>query len=341
MAMPSLKELSKKWTGPFYAQLVFLPTYLAFLYVALKVITSLNLTSVTATGSDTGIGNAINLFVGFGIVIVMLMIPMAAAVAVTSAVGGDSGLIQKVANGARSYARTAATRGTQKAWTNTDGRVASTLAKSETLKDLAGKKGIFGDLGRLTLKGARGATGDYEKKLAAQVKSRTDFAESLGYDQNKMSAEQKTLRTAEQKLARLKAKGGSAKDIDAEKDNIKDAKARIETLTNKRQLAYTDTLYDHVYHADSVAKAKIKLPIEEKRLTKAKESLDETKADIKQLQNAIRNNPAGHGNINIDGIGDATKVQKDSLDKLNREMLKHVTSLNGIQDNIDNLKLIS
>ncbi len=103
-AIPQLKDLSKKWTKPFYAQLVFLPVYLAFLYVALRVVTVLNLNNIVNSGNgSTNLGNAINLFVGFSIVIVMLTVPMAAAVAVTSAVGGDSGLLEKVANGARGW----------------------------------------------------------------------------------------------------------------------------------------------------------------------------------------------------------------------------------------------
>ncbi len=129
-AMPGLKQLTKQWSQQFYAQLVFLPVYLAFLYVALRIITELRLNSVTNANIGTvDLGNAINLFVGFGICIVMLTIPMIAAIGVTSAVGGDSGMIEKFSNTARGWARTATVgaAGAAGGWTarNSVGRIAA------------------------------------------------------------------------------------------------------------------------------------------------------------------------------------------------------------------------
>ncbi len=106
-AMPSLKKLTEQWTKQFYAQLVFLPTYMAFLYVALRVIVALQLNSIGDANATTGLASAINLFVGFGIAIVLLNIPIVAAIGVTAAVGGDSGMIEKFSNTARGWARTA------------------------------------------------------------------------------------------------------------------------------------------------------------------------------------------------------------------------------------------
>jgi len=94
MAMPELKPFSDKWMGYFKSQLLFLPVYLAFLYVALLVISKSNLTDMITSQSNGGDvwTSTINLIVGFGIIIVLINIPFIVAVQVA---GSSLGFIDK------------------------------------------------------------------------------------------------------------------------------------------------------------------------------------------------------------------------------------------------------
>ncbi len=176
--MPKLNDLSKEWVDQFKIQLIFLPVYLAFLYVALRIVTASKLnTLITASANaDNPWLNIINLTVGFGIIIVLLNVPMIAAAKVA---GGSNGLIDKAYKGLRSkavgLARGAVTNGTKGIWNNTGGRVASRVAQNASFQKFAGDYKV----GELMLKGTRGVAGNYNKNLDAKIKSREDFAKTL------------------------------------------------------------------------------------------------------------------------------------------------------------------
>ena len=184
MGMPKLKDLSSEWTKQFKAQLLFLPAYLAFLYVALRIITASKLSSVIAnqnvgTDSATLWGNMINLLVGFSIIIIMLNIPIIAAAKVAGVSGGFiskayGGMTKKVKGWTKSGLRAGAS-GT---WNNTGGRVASRIAQNDSFQQWAGRSRV----GQLALQSTRGVATNFNKNLDAKVKSREDFAKTLNRD---------------------------------------------------------------------------------------------------------------------------------------------------------------
>ena len=324
-AMPQLKELTKQWTQNFYAQLIFLPVYLAFLYVALRIITELHLNKVTTVVGTADFGNAINLFVGFGICIVMLTIPMIAAIGVTKAVGGDSGMIEKWGKGATGWASSRLTSYAKampkNAWMYSGGRAASAIARSEGFKDVASRAGLVGGIGRMALKGTRGVAGDYNKKLDSQVKSRTDFAESLGYDERKVAKMEKDLRKQKADKASFMSLAAAATAqgntgqaavyeayANALKPSINSMESAIDNKKIERQASYSQdlgswgplsaaqTLWTKVARKDKVAAAQIGTKVWEKQLTSKKDDLKEVKADIKQIEHDIqRRAPARPG----------------------------------------------
>ncbi|MFA6404636.1 MAG: hypothetical protein WCW03_01390 [Candidatus Paceibacterota bacterium] len=89
IAMPQLKDLTKDWFSQFKAHLLFLPVYLMFMYVAIRILTESKLNMLTTTNSaflsQDNLNGYITLFVGFAIVIIMLNLPLIAAVKVAGA----------------------------------------------------------------------------------------------------------------------------------------------------------------------------------------------------------------------------------------------------------------
>ena len=86
--IPNLKDFAKQWTDQLKANLIFLPVYLLFMYVAIKIIADSKLNTLTGNVVNGGVvsgglGDFINLFVGFAIIIVMLNIPIFVAIKVS------------------------------------------------------------------------------------------------------------------------------------------------------------------------------------------------------------------------------------------------------------------
>lgn len=189
----------------------------------------------------------------------------------------------------------------------TYGRLASMASRNERLQNFAANWKV----GELALKGVRSVASDYNKKTDEQVKKKTEFAESLGYNQRDMNAAQLRLRTAQSNLASAKARGVTGAALDPYEDAVGTAKRAASQVETRRKEAYahrishktaglvgsTDTLLTMVGRRDKLAAAKIQIPVIEKQLTQRKESLKETQNEIKQLTAAIRNNPVPAGSL--------------------------------------------
>lgn len=188
-------------------------------------------------------------------------------------------------------------------WNNTGGRMSSKLAQSEGLKNFAGKS-VFGEL---ALKGVKGAASSYDKKLDAQVKSRTEFANSLGYDERavlemKRSAQNKIDEALKQE-ARARTMGNTAaagRYADHAKQLKKQLAIDIANKQKERQANFAsrintgsvETLFSKVARKDKVAAAKINIDVWQKQLDKKKEAVTELKKDLKQIEVDIRRQQA-------------------------------------------------
>lgn len=352
--VPQLKEYSTDYWKTLTAQLTFMPAYLLLMYVAMKIITESNLFNSGAygnlwQGTDTnGVPTEfVSLAINSVLIIIMLNLPLLAAIKLGASTGG---LLDGNKLGALAVWKKVGNWSGKAAYQNTISRGASAISRSEGLKDLASRSPI----GALALKGIRGAASDYDKKLGAQVKSRTEFAESLGYDQNAMNTAQSYLRNLNSQLAQAQATGAPTGTLKAAIGNTKRA---ITDLENRRKQTYVDrtsqrsfgvlgsadTLFTKISRKDKVSAAKLQIPIIQDQITKYKDDLKDTKSDIKQLQQAITNNPTGTGTIAIPAIGPtamATPTQKAKLDQLLADQVTHTNNINTQEALIDQLKLI-
>jgi len=352
IAMPGLKKYTSMWTDQFWAQLIFLPVYLMFMYVAIRILTESNLNSLvskTAANATSGLSVFIGLFVGFAIVIFMINLPLFAAAQVAGKSSEWSNNLYKgMRDKTRQWTRRGLERGAQGTYQGTVGRAASALSRSEGLHNFAANWKVGGGI----LTGLKATGAGYEKKLDAQVKARTEFADSLGYDQRRMNAEQNLLRQHQARLARAKQAGAPLgnifNDIAASKDRIRVLESsRADAYANRVNSRSIDTLYSKRARKNKVGAAKIQIPILEKELKQQSESLSETRQDIKQLVSAIRNNPGGGGVA----PGTATPAQTAELTRLRGEEVNKLNGVRGVgtatangvnilQNQIDALKLI-
>ncbi len=226
-AIPQLEEISGQWMKQFKAQLLFLPAYLAFLYVALKIVTASNLSNVIAaqgmgTTPDVLWGNMINLVVGFSIIIFLLNIPIIAAAKVAGVSGGFiskaySSMTKKVGSWTKSGASGAG------AWAgrNTVGAAASRLNQSSAMRNFYANNPNAGllvskRLSSIGSAGFGGKKGGYEGALKSKVKD--------------IEALNKHIGTVDESLY------SNQEDIDNAKDNAKLAQARFATKLPNRSI---------------------------------------------------------------------------------------------------------
>ena len=335
--LPEVKNYVADWTKYYKSMLIFMPVYLLLMYLGMNVLATTPLFSPSgAAGNDpTGWASLLSLGINATIVVFMLNMPLVAAASIA---GKSISLLdsasKKFSSGAIwGKARDYGQAGALGAWKNTGGRAASKLAQNEGLKNFASKW----KAGEVLLKGTRATAAGYDKKLADQVKSRTEFADSLGVDQRALNQAQTTLRGAQQTLASARAAGAAPAAIAAAEAAVGAAKRGVSNVENQRKQSYAgrtdsgslDTLFLYTARKNKVAAAKVQLPILEKQLAQQKESLKETRDDIKQLTNAIRNSATG-----------PTAAQTTELNRLQNEEATKINRINTTEDQIDLLKLV-
>lgn len=318
--LPNTQGWASKWTSTLIGQAVFPVVYLALVYVSLKILGSFRFLNEIQKGGKSAFSEAFiagdNIAIIFNYMVVIILLWMALGVA--AKLMGESGKysnyligqMKKLGMGAVNGAK----GGVMWAGRNTAGRAASKVASSEGLKDWASKGGIVG-VG--VLKGARGIAGGYDKQLKTQVESRTKFAKSLGFNQDRVLQGERTVAGLSSELSDLNAtiknpaSPREKADAEAEKKRVeadlKSMKKAIGETKNERLMNFAQhedpreidprtgeasmSLFDrvikkkgYVARKEKVAAAEIKVEILEKELKRLEEDLNEVKPDVKRLE---------------------------------------------------------
>ncbi len=347
---PDIEKYAKDWVDKYKSMLIFMPVYLLLMYLALNVLTTSPLfgnstASVSGSASIIGtsyaaaanaassggsmLGPLISLGVNAAVVIVMLNLPLVAAVSIAGKTIGILDKAQKNFGANKVW-------GTVGSWTgrNTYGRTANAVSESEYMKDAASKSRTAA----LLLKGTRAAGSEYKSGVDKQIKSQTEFAESLGANPAKLNEQKSVLRSFESQMASARARGANQSVIDQLKSNIGQTKGLISNIEKERSMNYARTiekpnvkgmsLLSH-YATDKTAAAKIEIPIVEKELIRNKDDLKEIRADIKMLKKAMNADPNG-----------GTQKQKDDMAELMKDEVKKVNEVGRLETKIDELKQV-
>jgi hypothetical protein len=345
MIIPKIKEkISDKWKNMLLDQCLILPVYMLFMYIALRVITSSAFTSFLnppSTQTDVGAGwftlSTVGLYIEYIIALILINVPLVAALTYAS-VGKD--WANAIVSKGKQLAKTGVQRGFKKGWQETGGRAMSKVATNERFRDFASGN----VLGEIALKGTKGVARGYNEKLEKQVKSSTEFAQSLGVDQAAMNTAQSHVRNLKQQIATAQAAGAPATQISTLKTALSGGERIVTDIEVKRKNAYVartnvksiDTMFTKVARKDKVASAKIQLETLQKTLEHDEDDLKDTRSEIRSLQNAIRNNPAG-GNV---PAGTANAAQQQALNGLLAQQQNQLTNVNNQEAVIDQLKLV-
>jgi len=323
--IPQIRDRGGKIKDIFISQLIFMPIYLLLMYVALSILNNSNLMGA-AGATGVGLPNGTNwafgyvvLAINFVIVIFMLNMPLVIGLSMGGmATGWMSKAMNKV-NAANIWKKFGGA-----SYTGTLSRAASAVSRSEGFKDWASRGGVSGALGRLTLKGTRGIATDYNKKLEEQVKSRTDFATSLGYNERKVGELETHLRNLKRQELEFKH-GGDEIGRKATKSQIDITESKILAEKKQRQARYSadlakrgiisaaPNLWTKVARKDKVAAARIGMEIWKKQLDAKKDDLKEAKLDLKRLEEEIRRKPPGTPET-PEQTRDKLRFQKDIRD---------------------------
>lgn len=331
-----LDEFKNQWMGHFQANLIFLPVYLAFMYVAVLIISKSGISEM-ASGYKITSGNPtsayLELFIAFAFVIFFLNIPLIAALKVSGLSLKWVDKLKGSMNGLQKWA-TVGRLQAGGAWAGREvaGRAASAVSRSEGLKNWAGKSFV----GEMALKGIRKTGVGYDKKLETQVKARTEFAESLGYDQAAVGRWESRVRSLKQQLNTMPdneenrdARADLKRDLEDTERIISEQKTnRKEEYMRRIDKPMVDTLWRKVARKNKKAAAKIQVDIYDTQLKDLKDDLKDIRSDVKQLQGAIRNNPPMEGRA----AGEPTPAQQTELNRLTAKQ----TSLQGRVDTMEN-----
>lgn len=347
------KELSF-FQGQLYSQLIFMPAYLLLMYVALTIVNGSNMlgagrlnTSAVST-AENWIMPYVLLSINFAIIIIILNLPLIIGLSMG---GWATGWLKKSIDkwDARKVWQNIGNKAPSTIWNNTGGRVSSKLAQSESFKNFAGKS----YLGELALKGVKGASSGYDKKLDAQVKARTEFSNSLGYDQaavNKLQQQLAIIKENERKsraagnthLANLQKRLAEQKELEILNKKKERQSKYAERLANTGR---PETLFLRVARKNKVAAAKINIEIWQKQLDSKKEILDKLKKQHETNERDIRNQMAQNGGVALPANHPNQKLKTELETKIDdltntqsSDILKMGTSV--LQAKIDEAKLI-
>ncbi len=247
MVLPNTKKFSDEWLSLFTGQLTFLPTYLALIYIALRIMTHPSFSQAImkvdnvsyAQAFITGDTSVMGIILNYLIIIVMLNFALTQAISIAGKAGKWGEKYSKMTKafiGTRTLAFTAHRIKESNIGKEILSRVPLGRAMSIGLNNIA--KSDFG---------AKEAKGGYEAGYKANVKSRTDFAKSLGYDDKAVrqaqmqtaAAQDAAIKLEEQKRDHaldLAARPGIRK-VDQERSAqiAANADARIKQLTETRK----------------------------------------------------------------------------------------------------------
>ena len=203
MIFPEAKKHADDLFKLFKSQLIFMPTYLFLMYVALRIISSPGFSTIfnqsaTGTNPSTGIANITlaGVMIQFIIAFIFINAPLVAAIA---AGGVGAKWAEGLSSGIEGWIKKQPGNIGSGAWRNTGSRVASRLAQSDGFQKLAGKSLI----GEQLLKGTRGVAGSYNERLDKQVKSREETFKSFSNKEAKSEYASRLSNTLSTKSGRL------------------------------------------------------------------------------------------------------------------------------------------
>lgn len=187
MALPQLSDYGKQWWGEFKSNLFFLPVYLLFMYVALRIVTEsgLNTFTTAATSNLSGVnqlGDFIGLFVGFVIVIFIINLPLFAAV---SLAGKMPEWTTKMSAGFNKWGKGVLVNRASGLGRGSLGHIAANINQSETFKKVASWSPTAGAAISKGLSGISSASfggkkGGYDAKVKQQKKDIEAMHKRLG-----------------------------------------------------------------------------------------------------------------------------------------------------------------
>ncbi len=319
-----IKTYAKKWTSMYTSMLLFMPVYLLLMYLALNVLTTSSffhtgyLGNLVTSSSATWYSDYLALGVNAFIVIFLLNLPLVAAIEMGGVATGwisknkfTSGLnmqgIWKRFGGA--------------SYTGTVGRATSKIAQSEGFKDFAARHTAIG--GTL-LKGTRGLASGYDAKLAGQVKSKTEFAESLGYNKRQAQFHEAELRDLRRQQGYLRSRG----DINGAKA-LNTRIGEVEGLLNETKLGRkdtyagsirtrsADTIWTKVARKNKLAATKIQSENLKKRVESSNKNLEKIREEIKKANDGIE---AINTRVMNTGAAGPNAAQQAKLDEFNAKL---------------------
>lgn len=176
MVIPRIKaEFSDPWMKALMQNLLVMPVYLAFTYIAMRILLGDNppttaiaqsMFHITKTGDNTGVMGAtyIGMIMSYAIAMLFVNFPLYAA----AKVGGS-------AVGWATKGRGYLGQVTQKAWNTSGGRVASRIAQNEKVQNFAGNWKV----GELALKATRGVAKPFNENLKKNTEAKETFSKTL------------------------------------------------------------------------------------------------------------------------------------------------------------------
>ncbi len=336
MIFPNTKEESEKIMKLFKSQLIFMPTYLFMMYVAMRFISSPGFSSIfnpDKNGVSGGDGETMLItlagtVIQYVIALVFINAPLVAAIAAGGTGAKWSSGMTDSLNGWLKKSPGALGSG---AWKATGGWGASKLADKEAFKDFAGKSRF----GQIALQATRGIAKNYNESLEKDTKKRVEFAESLGYNKKNTKADEEELKN----LNRLRARYGNGQlppNIVAELKqkhgnniaSLNDAFAVVKTNINKeknsRKNDYIERLKSKTENASSLF---TKLAANRKGAEKVGKgvSSDAAKLEVEILKNELNEEK------------DELKTITDEIKALDREIGKQGGIANASSNMINRL----
>ncbi len=180
MIFPNVKEYSDKIMKQFKAQLLFMPTYLFLMYIALRVISSPGFNSVfgadpnsNSTAGEGAFGITLaGTIIQYVIALVFLNIPLIAAISAGGMGAKFAGDLTSSMNG---WLKKQPGNLASGAWRNTGSRVASRVANSTAMQRFAGTSFV----GQGIRTGLTGVAGEYNTRLNQRIANREATYNSL------------------------------------------------------------------------------------------------------------------------------------------------------------------
>lgn len=257
IVFPEIKsKISDKWFEWLKQQLIVLPVYLLFMYVALQFISTINgvagqegffaaLGKAQAGSNEVDSGiflSNVGLILQYTIAFILINIPLYVAVQ-------TGGVSAKWGNGARKWASSKLKGGASFAGRNTYGAMASKVADSNFMKDAASKNIIMAG----ALRGMRGVAGSYDSTEAKKAEARAKFGESLGYNKTHVDYLDNSIRNMKNSISDqdliINNPASTRADIDMAKNQkktyqqaIRRAENAISEQKRTRQIAYAQRL---------------------------------------------------------------------------------------------------